>query len=55
MKKAGLILLGTIPGLALAYAVLMGYLMRKVRPVPIATIPERRPTRRRTPRQPVAV
>jgi hypothetical protein len=54
MKKTGLILLGTIPGLALAYAVLTGYLMKQIRPVPIATMPEKRPTRRRTPRQPVA-
>jgi hypothetical protein len=54
MKRTGLILLGTIPGLALAYAVLTGYLMKQVRPVPIATLPEKRTTRRRAPRQPAA-
>jgi hypothetical protein len=54
MKKTGLIMLSAIPGIALAYAVLTGYLMKQVRPVPIATLPEKRPARRRAPRQPLA-
>jgi hypothetical protein len=55
MKKTGLILLGAIPGLALAYAVLTGYLVKQVRPLPIATLPEKKTARRRIGRrQPVA-
>jgi hypothetical protein len=55
VKKTGLILLSAIPGVALGYALLAGYLMKRVNPVPIATIPEKRPARRKTPRQPAAV
>jgi len=53
MKKAGLVILSIIPGLALAYALLTGYLMKRINPVPIATLPERRPARRRNRRAPV--
>jgi hypothetical protein len=42
MKKASLVALGTIPGILFAYALLTGFLMKKVRPVPIVAMPEKR-------------
>lgn len=48
MKLAGLLLLGALPGAAVAYAALTGYLLNRVRPTPIMLVPrdrEREPDR----------
>jgi hypothetical protein len=57
MKKAGLLAAGTIPGLILGYAVLVGFLMKRIAPVPIVTMPDKTQpiatrTRARQARQP---
>ena len=49
MKKAGLLAAGTIPGLILGYALLVGILMKRIAPVPIVKMPEKtHPTATRT-------
>ncbi len=40
MSKAGLVLLGAAPGVAAGYLLLAGYLLNKVRPIPITIFPE---------------
>jgi len=40
VKKAGLVLIGAVPGLALGYVVLTGILLGRVRPLPITFVPE---------------
>lgn len=39
MKGTGLVLLGAVPGVAAAYLLLTGYILARVRPVPIALDP----------------
>jgi len=39
MRLAGLLLLGVLPGAAVAYAALTGYLLNRVKPTPIVFIP----------------
>jgi hypothetical protein len=53
MKKAGLVALSAIPGIVFAYALLTGILMKRVHPVPITAIPEKRVARRRRTREAV--
>jgi hypothetical protein len=41
MKLAGILLIGALPGMAVAYAALTGYLVNRVRPAPIVLVPAR--------------
>ena len=41
MRKASIVALGAAPGLAVGYFVLVGYILNKVRPVPITRVPRR--------------
>lgn len=53
MKKASLLAIGTIPGVVVCYAVLTGFLVKKVRPVPIVKMgAPSTPTNRRSRQQP---
>jgi len=56
MKKAGLLALGTIPGVVFGYAVLAGILMKRITPVPIVAMPDKKdaPARRRPAREPAS-
>ncbi len=40
MKTSGLLLIGAVPGLAVAYLVLTGLLLGRVRPLPITFVPQ---------------
>lgn len=40
MRTAGLLLLGTLPTAAAAYMLLAGYLLNKVRPLPLTVFPD---------------
>lgn len=55
MRKVSLLALSAIPGSILAYALLTGILMNRVKPLPIVKMPEHRRSAARTPRQPAAV
>jgi hypothetical protein len=39
MKLAGIVLLGAIPGIAVAYAALTGCILNRVKPAPLVLIP----------------
>lgn len=39
MTKTGLVMLGALPGIAAVYLLLTGYILARVRPVPIALAP----------------
>lgn len=63
MNRTGLVLLGAVPGAAAAYLLLSGYILNKVRPVPITAFASPPPSappqvppmyRRRPERQPQA-
>lgn len=55
MKTAILLTLGAVPGIALAYAALMGYILGRVRPAPIMHFPIEDPAAdRKAAREPVA-
>ncbi len=45
MKRTGLLLLTAAPGLAAGYLILTGYLMNRIKPIPIALLPDSAPTR----------
>ena len=49
MRTTSKLLLTTTPALALGYLLLTGYILNRVRPVPITQIPERVRETRRTP------
>ena len=40
MKTTGLLIIGAVPGLAVAYLVLTGLLLGRVRPLPITFVPQ---------------
>jgi hypothetical protein len=40
MRTAGLLLLGATPGVAIGYLLLLGYIMGRVKPLPITFLPE---------------
>lgn len=55
MKTALLLTLGALPGIALAYAALTGYILGQVKPAPIMHFPIEEPAEdRKAAREPIA-
>ena len=40
MRRAALLLLGATPGVAVGYLMLLAYILRRVKPLPITFLPE---------------
>jgi hypothetical protein len=44
MRKTALLLLGATPGFAFGYLLLMAYILRRVKPLPITFLPQSPPS-----------